>query len=292
MEKKYLAIIMIIVMVLSLGACSAKPTNVSVGDNTTTDDVVDIDYSEYTDIYTALQVEYLSDRSIQHNDTNKCSNLLFSLQDASSNRLTAAATVDIKIINDNNETVYEAVKTIDSSDYSTWTSALLGSRLLASINIYDCEIDEGTTASGKIYFTVYNTTYFSFEETVLTITDNLPTKQTVVKLPELPKEINTYSYNGHIEATIKITDITYEIKQNNIYFYFTGEKTYDKEGQFNSSYCYVGWKLYDSDGYVVKSGTLMTDKLYTNEKFRDKKEYAFDCISPGKSYFLIISSVY
>ena len=93
------------------------------------------------------------------------------MQDSNSKEIAPPMLVDIKIINDNNVTVYSTTKIVKSSDYGTWTSPLLGSHLQASIYIKDSEITKGNTDSGKLYYKVYNPGYVSFDEYWLTISD-------------------------------------------------------------------------------------------------------------------------
>ncbi len=238
----------------------------------------------------ANKVQHLSDRSIQHNDDVGYFTLLFSLKDSSNTRIKAPATVDIKIVNDNGDTVYAATKAIDENDFGTWTSGLYGERLLASIKIYDNEIVAGKVDSGNIYFTIYNSEHFSFNESTLSV-ENLPVMETTVNIPVLPKIIYDYAWDNDVTSKVKITEITYEVNGNSLDIYFTGEKTYDVEGNKYSRSCKVGWKLYDSDGYIVESGIFYSPQIVVGEKFRNEKEYAYNVIKPGETYTLEISNV-
>ena len=157
------------------------------------------------------------------------------------------------------------------------------STLLRSMNLLEVP-DEG-----EIIFDIYND-YVSFSSSTLTINEGLPLKATEIILPKLPQKIHSYNYDDSIESTVTITEITYEISGDDLYFYFTGEKTYDEDGKKHSASCKIGWKLYDSDNYIVDSDTFYSPAIAVGEKFRDEKEYVFDVIKPGETYTLKISN--
>ena len=119
----------------------------------------------------------------------------------------------------------------------------------------------------------------------------MPVKPTKIILPTLPEIISDYSYSGSKKSSVKITNITYEISDDDLYLYFTGEKIYDSEGNKYSRSCNVGWKLYDLDGYILDSGTFYSPAIAVGEKFRDEDERIYGVIKPGETYKLVISSV-
>ncbi len=230
-------------------------------------------------------IAYLGDRSIQFDDIDEMFTLLFSFKDENETRISAPATLQIRIVNDNNETVYNAEHHVSEYDFGTWTSALHGDRLLGSVEIPLASINTGSSDSGKIYFTVKSGNT-SFKESVLEINGDLPVKGVSIALPQLPLLLEDYTYSGKVDQQVRITNIRYEIRDEDVYFYFTGEKLYDDEGQKHSETCEIGWKLYDSEGYVVASGTAYTVGLAMGEKFKDERDTAYDCIRPGETYRL------
>ena len=240
----------------------------------------------------ASKVHYISQRQIYHDDDKKEFRLQFSLLDASEKELDTAAVVEIKIVNDKSETVYTAIKIIRASDFSTWTRTLTGAKnYLATIYIKDSDITPGKSSKGTVYFTVYNSGYFSFDETALSTYDDLPVKAANVSVPSLPKTITEYGYSGTKYSSCKVTDITYKVSSGDLYIYFTVEKTYDREGSGHSSACEVGWKVYDADNYVVASGTFYSDAIRVGEKVKGGRSCAWDCIEPGGSYRIEILDV-
>lgn len=235
---------------------------------------------------------YISNRSINHKDDLGYFYFLFSFLDEDENEIKAGATVDIRIVNSADETVYVKTHKVTEKNFGTWQNKLYNKKwLAASIYIYDTDIAPGTSDSGKLYYTITSADGISWDEYSLDINGDLPLKETTVILPTLPVTIYDYTYKGDVDSSVRITNITYEISGDDLYFYFTGEKTYDAEGDRYSQSCAVGWKLYDSEGYIVESGTFYSPNIAVGEKFRDEKEYAFGVIRPGETYTLVISSV-
>ena len=239
-----------------------------------------------SEISKAESVYYMGDKSIQHDDGKFT--LLFSLQNILNDRISSPCLVKMRIVNEENETVYTGKKTVRTSDFGYWTSTLAGERYLASVTINDTEITNGSSSSGTIYFTVENEGYFSFDETSLSIYDELPVSPVTVELPALPLSVNEKSYDGSVRSTCAINNITYEIDGSEMIIKFEGVKTADVDGNNNSDSCIFSWKLYDSDNYVIDSGNVFTSNLVVGEKFKDEKEYIYN-IKAGEKYRLQIS---
>lgn len=111
-----------------------------------------------------------------------------------------------------------------------------------------------------------------------------------ITLPKTPVTIHEFRYNGSIEISCKVTSIRWEVKYVNsggvdIDVYWSGEQTYNYQGDNTSSLCGIGYKLYDSEGYVVKSGTSWSTAVQKGEKFKDEKITMFD-LDPNENYTL------
>lgn len=231
-------------------------------------------------------VSYLGDRSVEYVKLDQCHRLFFSLQDEKQNRISANASVDIRIVNDNGETVYSSSRQVTSSNFNNWTWALYGEKYVCSIDIPDSEIIAGASKKGTIYFTVYNQGDFAFDESKISI-DNLPyisaASSCSINLPSVPIIVNDYSYSGKISSTINLESIQYEFEESydgktvNLTIYFTGSMIYNNSS--TTSFGHVGYKLY-KDGYVVESGTHLTPQLNTGDKFKNSKE-SFYGLEPG-----------
>lgn len=186
-----------------------------------------------------------------------------------------AASVDIRIVDDFGKVLYENTIGI--------------SKEKRNFEIKYSDLAYGTTNDGTIYLKVYGDG-FSFEETSKKV-EKLPWTVTV-ELPNIPKTISSYYSNNSINSSCKVSEISYEIIYgDSLKFYFTGEKTYDDEGNNHSESCKIGWKLYDSEGYVIDDGICYTNSLKTGEKFKKTEDYAYDVIEQGKSYRLEIMGV-
>ena len=101
-----------------------------------------------------------------------------------------------------------------------------------------------------------------------------------VELPICPITVNEYIWDDEISNTVRFDNITakYEESWDGTYyvtFTFAGEKTYGNDG-----YVYIGYKLYDSENYIVDSGTFMTGKLSSGDKFKNMEESIYN-LEPG-----------
>ena len=242
-------------------------------------------------------VQYISDRSFFFYDDEEAYVLSFSLLNAEEERIKAPVVVDIRIVNDDDVTVFEDTRYVTMADYGTWTNAFYGERLLGAIYIKPEEITEGATESGSVFFSVYQPGYWSFDESKVSASE-LPkvdiTETCSLTLPVLPKTLSYSSSSGKVYSKVNITGMTYEFEENyngtvTLNLYFTGQKTYDYKGENNSSTCKIGWKLYDAEGFVVKSGTAYTTALETDEKFKNCEESIYG-LEPG-SYTLKLINV-
>lgn len=98
----------------------------------------------------------------------------------------------------------------------------------------------------------------------------------LVELPGCPATVNKYNWKNEISSTVRIDKIVAKYDKNldgtyDITFNLTGEKTFGDEG-----YAYISYKLYDSENYIVDSGTFMTDKLSSGDKFKDMEETIYN----------------
>ncbi len=126
---------------------------------------------------------------------------------------------------------------------------------------------------------------------VIETNEKTPEKEVKVNLPSLPTTLHSYDYKDNIEQSVKVTEITYKMSGDSLYFYFTGEKLYDAEGNRYSRACEIGWKLYDSENYVVASGVARSDAVQTGEKFRNASDYIYSGIKVGETYKLVLVNV-
>lgn len=233
-------------------------------------------------------VETMKDWSFQYNEGTEDYSLFFGLCDKSEKYVSASATVDIRIVNDNDELVYEGTKEVTENDFGSYSNQIAGERYLADVRIDMDEIAEGSSSSGIVYFTVNNPQHFSFDESNCTAYACLPTKGIEVNVDSLPIELEQKDYDGTIESKVIITDVSYEYDEGygypSITFTISGEKTYGNNDLLGADI--INYKLYDSDGYLVDSGQVyLGTTLSEGDKFRDDSIMVFD-VTPGERYTL------
>ena len=131
-----------------------------------------------------VNVEWITNRKIFHQDDENGFVLLFSLLDEDENPVATNAVVDVRIVNDEGIELYKKSVKISPIDFSIWTTISTGEEeFKASIFINDSEITKSSKESGKVYFTVYaEDDSFYFEESELTIYDSLPVVETSVRV--------------------------------------------------------------------------------------------------------------
>lgn len=235
------------------------------------------------------KVEYISDRYVW--DYDGYYTFAFSFKDASYTRISSPAYVDIRIVNDNGETVYDNSHYISEYSFGQWTYRG-ETMLLASIRIYDEYITPGSSDKGTLYYQIYDQHdgyFFTFSEYSLDISD-LPLKETTLELPELPQTIHYFNYDDSIRNSYRITAASYQVDGTRITVKLSGEKIYDVNGSGQSDACRIGWKLYDSEGYVVDSGTCYSSSVAMGEKFRNAEIHLYD-LEIGGDYRLVLTNV-
>ena len=195
--------------------------------------------------------------------------------------LAVPALIDITITNSNGATRYAKTKEVKAVDYQ-----MEDGYLVASVKVNVNELTVKNEKLAKLYFSVYIPGYRNFPENELTV-------PAIIIMPNLPDTIYEYDYNDRLLTGVKITDISYTVNTGSYSsLYFTGEKTYDKEGDLYSRGCSIGYKLYDSEDYLIDSGVYTTNALKVGEKFKNGREYAFyQLLEAGKIYRLEILNV-
>ena len=93
--------------------------------------------------------------------------LLFSFSDLYGDTVVAPCVLEMKIVNEKDETVYKAKRILGVDDYSTWYNAYR-KEVLASPKIMRSDIMEGSSSKGTLYFTIKFIDVY-FEESSLAI---------------------------------------------------------------------------------------------------------------------------
>lgn len=236
----------------------------------------------------ASRVETLKYWHFQYNEGTNDYSVFFGLFNKDGKPLTADVNVDIKILNDENEEVYAATKSVGADDYAYYTSQADGSQCLANIRIPAEEISEGTSASGKVYLTIYKENAVQFDEVNCDALYCLPIKDVQVTVDTLPLDLKIKDYMGETTSVIQVQEVGYEFDKGyspTLTITIYGEKV---SGKNESMYEKISYKLYDSSGYVVDSGNIYLDSLSAGDKFKNDSLVVYDVI-PGESYTLQLS---
>ena len=233
-------------------------------------------------------VETLKGWSFQYNEGTKDYSLFFGLCDKNDNYLSADADVAVRIENENGDIVYEGTTSITEDDFSSYTSQVAGERYLANVRIAESEIQEGTSSSGTVYFTVSDGKSFAFDECNCSALYCLPVKDIQLSVESLPIELQQRGYDGSIESKILVTDVQFSVdnslSSSCMTIVVSGEKTYGKDDGFY--YDIVSYKLYDSEGYLSDSGQIyLGTSLSVGDKFKDDSLTIYD-LMPGETYTL------
>ena len=231
-------------------------------------------------------VETMSDWDFFYYDDFDKYVLVFELSDEDEKVISSRGFVEIKIVNSEGHTVYNKSHAFTESDFAEWTFDQTIEKYLASIYVTPNDITTGTSAEGKVYFTVSGDDYY-FEETVIDFYD-LPVKPITLNLPNLPTTVSD-NWTYGVWTKTRIDQITYKVEGDSLYLYFSGEKTYDQDGNDCDDLCVFCWKLYDADNYLIDSGSVYTSNLSVGDKFKDQEAYIWGKIKPGQEYTLVLA---
>lgn len=119
-------------------------------------------------------VEWISERDFFYYEDYDKFVLVFELADEDEIPMSSSGTVEIRIVNNDGETVYEKTRNFTKDNFEDWTYDETIEKYLASIYIDPSEITPSTSSEGKIYFVVYGNDYY-FDESTIDAYD-LPTK--------------------------------------------------------------------------------------------------------------------
>ena len=278
-----------------VGTTSAYSDN-SYSEKTTYKSNNNNSYDEKTTVksndYNYSDIQYISDRTVDYDSTNKYHRVFFGLQNANGNYVSANNGIaTIKIENSAGEVVYSKDVSFDSSAFTSWTNSYWdGDRILACIYVKDSELTKGSSDNGTLTISVVADDV-SFDPTSMAIY-YLPTKEITIHLPSTPKSFSDYDYNDNLEATIRVDEITYK---SAVYDYddvtvtvsFLTTMTYNSTPGV-SKYVHIGYKLKNSKGVIVDSGTIGVSQSDTGDVSLTEKIF-FD-LNMKETYTLELSN--
>lgn len=229
-------------------------------------------------------VTWISDyRFLYYEDFSKFV-LLFELSDENENTISASGTAEIRIVNDDNVTVYDKTRNFTKANFENWTYDDTNEMYLAAIYIEPKDIASGSTEFGTVYFSVYGDNY-NFEECSISVFD-LPKKSSISQ-PQGNNNSNTNlnsNTNNKIEDNFnKITclsiDCENEVVKSGDYCSKhkcqNGDCGYEKEP--NSKYCSACicgtsgcLKVQVKNGYYCEDHTCSEQKCHFNKSADEK----------------------
>lgn len=231
----------------------------------------------------------LNNWSFQYNEGTNDYSVFFELRDEDGNPMSADVDVDIRIVNNKDEEIFNGTKTVSSDNFGYYTNEIQGERYLANVKIPASEIIPGMDSSGKVYLTIYKENVVAFDEVTCDALYCLPVRDIQLESESLPTEINVKDFDGTITSKIQIEDINYVVEKSytpKLTVTIAGTKTYSNENiYFRSNYDVISYKLFDSGGFVVDSGSVYLDSLSQGDKFKDESLVFYDLI-PGEMYTL------
>ena len=240
------------------------------------------------DDVTNSNIETLKGWSFQHNTGANDYSLFFFFLNENDKYISAEVNVDIRIVNDKEEVVYSAIKTVSKEDFGYYESQAAGSQYLANVRISADEITKGKSNNGTVYLTVYKDDLVRFDEVNCSALYCLPVADVQLTAPNLPIEIKVKGYDGSTESIVKITEVQYVYEKDyspQLKIIVIGEKTYGKD---KSAYDVVSYKLYDSNGYLIDSSNIYLSSLGTGDKFKEDSIVVYDIV-PGETYSIQFS---
>lgn len=235
-------------------------------------------------------IETLKSWSFQFNEGTNDYSVFFGLLNKNNEYISADVDVDIQIVNEKDEEVYKGTKSVYKSGFDYYTSQAAGEQYLAELRIPAADITFGKSSNGTVYLTIYKNDTVRFDKVNCSALYCLPVSDVELTFDTLPLNIDVKGYDGSIEGTIQISDITYLFEKDyipQVKITVSGVKLYAKTDSM-PSYDMISYKLYDSEENVITSGNIYLDSLDQGDKFKDDSIVIYD-ITPGETYRLVLS---
>lgn len=235
-------------------------------------------------------VETLTSWSFQFNEETNDYSLFFGLLNRDDKSISADVDVDIRIVNEKDEEVYKGTKSVFKNDFAYYTSQDAGEQYLAEVRISSADISTGKSSNGTVYLTVYKKDAVRFDEVNCSAFYCLPISDVELVFDTFPFNIDMKGYDGTVESTLQIDNITYSFEKDyipQVKITVLGTKIYGKSNSM-PSYDMISYKLYDSEEYMITSGNVYLPSLDQGDKFKDDSIVIYD-VTPGETYRLILS---
>ena len=192
---------------------------------------------------------WISNRSISYQDDMRAFRFCFALKDEFETYIACNATVEMSIVNDLGEIVYQGTKYVKNSDYSEWYN-VYDTWLGTAVYIYDSEITLGLVEDGTFYYKVIaGDGCFEYSLDVY----DLPTYTPSFSIGE------KWVVNGEWELTILNAELHRDCEDNtSMAQYVLITYSYKNLGNKNSSglaFTNYDFNVYDGNGNIATKCT-------------------------------------
>lgn len=113
---------------------------------------ISLPYEDDAEILYNNNVETLKNWSFQFNEETNDYSLFFGLLNKNNEEISAEIDVDIRIVNDEGEEVYEETKNVFETDFDYYTSQAAEEQYLAELRIPASDIISGRSSNGTVFF--------------------------------------------------------------------------------------------------------------------------------------------
>ena len=125
---------------------------------------------------TQSDVERLGDWSFDYEEIPDYYVLYFGFKNKDGEYVASDADVDIHIVDDNKNELYNKTVSITKGNFVYKSSLFSDEKMLAEVRIKASDLKKGTSKDGVVYFTVHKNRSFSFNEQYTIAYNCLPTK--------------------------------------------------------------------------------------------------------------------
>lgn len=234
--------------------------------------------------------EYMYTPTVDYDDINMRYRVFWGfMQEKDSGFIPYKAKISIKIINENEEIVYDNAFNVNEGDYTFWSNELWEEdKLLGCIYIEADDIEKGTSTEGILSINVEFEDETRFEEYSLNI-HNLPVYEFSIELPKMPYIIENYNTDNELITKIEVLEIIPVYSNGTLSLQFKAKMIYNSEAN-SSGYAYIGYKIKDEEGVIISSNHSIIGPLEEGEALNEK-EYCRGEFVIGKNYILELIDV-
>lgn len=285
--KKVLSILLSVIIVLGLSACGNTKSNTQGEGNEKQNNVENTaDNSNLNDENNSI--EYISDRRVQYDESNKQHIVFFGLQNSSNTYLSANGTASITISDKSDTVIFQKDIAFPEKDFTDWTNQTWdSSRYLCGLYIKDSELQGSASDSGNLDIKVTLDNGVWFDSKIISIYD-LPSISVKINLPQIPATFKDMQYSSYT-STVQIRKLEYSSEvsydgEATLYFDVILKLISKTDNTNESSTVAIGYKLYNSDNIVVSSGHIYSDPIAVGES--SKNDFSIYDLDPRDVYTL------